>query len=58
MNAQYEKANEMLIKMYNAEVEALKLACPDDKSGKHSDEYEAKHHEIYTRYNIIWAAIR
>lgn len=54
MSTAYEKANEILIKMYNAEVAALKLACPDEKS----DEYQSKHHEIYTRYNIVWAAIR
>ena len=53
-----EKANEMLIEMYNKEIAALKLACPDDKTGKHSEEYEAKHHEIYGRYCILLAAIR
>jgi hypothetical protein len=54
MDAQYEKANAILIEMYNAEVSALKMECKDQKS----DEYQTKHHEIYTRYNILWAAIR
>jgi hypothetical protein len=48
-----EKANELLIKMYNAEVEALKKEITDQKS----EEYQTKHNEIFTRYNIIWAAI-
>ena len=54
MTNEYEKANEILIKMYNAEVETLKKEVLD----QNSKEYQAKHHEIYTRYNILWAAIR
>jgi hypothetical protein len=49
-----EKVNEILIKMYNAEVDVLKKEILDQKS----EEYQTKHREIFTRYNTIWAAIK
>lgn len=51
----YEKANEILIEMFNKEVEALKNEINEYEQ---REEYEIKHKEIYTRYNIIWAALK
>jgi hypothetical protein len=69
MNAK-ENANAALIKMYNAEVAALKAKYPGvsawdsifvDATPEQialSDAYQVEHHEINTRYSNIFAALR
>jgi len=55
-----QKANEILIAMYNKEISELKKEFSGRDTTEDGDirnEYVSKHSEIYERYNVIFRAL-